>query len=78
MTDIYAAREEPVPGVSAGELASQIEGPDVRYVPELEEVAKELVVHVKPNSVVVTLSAGNANRVGRLVLQELSQGGTHA
>lgn len=78
VTDIYAAREEPVPGVSAGELASQIEGPDVRYVPELEEVAKELVVHVKPNSVVVTLSAGNANRVGRLVLQELSQGGTHA
>lgn len=78
VTDIYAAREEPVSGVSAGELASQIEGPDVRYVPELEEVAKELVVHVKPNSVVVTLSAGNANRVGRLVLQELSQGGTHA
>lgn len=78
VTDIYAAREEPVPGVSAGELASQIEGPDVRFVPELEEVAKELVEHVKPNSVVVTLSAGNANRVGRLVLQELSQGGTHA
>ncbi|MCZ6530647.1 MAG: UDP-N-acetylmuramate--L-alanine ligase [Chloroflexi bacterium] len=78
VTDIYAAREEPVPGVSAGELASQIEGPDVRFVPELEEVAKELVEHVKPNSVVVTLSAGNANRVGRLVLQELSQGGKHA
>ena len=78
VTDIYAAREEPLSGVSAGELASQIEGPDVRYVPELEEVAKELVVHVKPNSVVVTLSAGNANRVGRLVLQELSQGGKHA
>ncbi len=78
VTDIYAAREEPMPGVSAGELASQIEGPDVRYVPELEEVAVELVERVKPNSVVVTLSAGDANRVGRLVLQGLSQGGTHA
>ncbi|GMR11473.1 MAG: UDP-N-acetylmuramate--L-alanine ligase [Anaerolineae bacterium] len=80
VTDIYAAREEPMPGVSAGELASHIEGPDVRYVPELEEVAKELLANVKPNSVVVTLSAGDANRVGRLVLQGLSegQGGTHA
>ena len=78
VTDIYAAREEPMPGVSAGELANQIEGPDVRYEPELEEVAKELVKRVKPNSVVLTLSAGDANRVGRLVLQGLSQGGTHA
>jgi len=80
VTDIYAAREEPMPGVSASELAKHIEGPDVRYVAELEEVAKELVRRVKPNSVVVTLSAGDANRVGRLVLQGLSegQGGTHA
>ncbi len=80
VTDIYAAREEPMPGVSAGELAKHIEGPDVRYVAELEEVAKELVRRVKPNSVVVTLSAGDANRVGRLVLQGLSEeeGGTHA
>ncbi|MFV1859468.1 MAG: UDP-N-acetylmuramate--L-alanine ligase [Anaerolineales bacterium] len=80
VTDIYAAREEPMPGVSASELAKHIEGPDIRYVAELEEVAKELVRRVKPNSVVVTLSAGDANRVGRLVLQGLSegQGGTHA
>ena len=78
VTDIFAAREEPMPGVNAGKLAKRMEGPDVRYVPEFEEAAKELIKRVKPNSVVVTLSAGDANRVGPLVLQGLSEGGTHA
>lgn len=75
VTDIYAAREEPMPGVSGGELADKINGSDVRYIPDFEEVAKELLTNVKPSSVVLTLSAGDANRVGQLVLQGLSQGG---
>lgn len=74
VTDIYAAREEPMPGVNGGELANKIKGSDVRYVPDFEELVKELVTSVKPNSVVLTLSAGDANRVGQLVLQELSEG----
>jgi len=82
VTDIYPAREEPVPGVSASGLAKAIAGPDVRYEPEFDEVAKLLLTNVKPKSVVLTLSAGDANRVGRLVLQGLSegerQGGSHA
>ena len=78
VTDIYAAREDPVPGVSGGELAKKINGSDIRFVPELDEVAKELLTSVKPNSVVLTLSAGDANRVGQVLLQGLSQGGSDA
>ncbi len=74
VTDIYAAREDPLPGVSGGELAKKINGSDVRFVPELDEVAKELLTSVKPNSVVLTLSAGDANRVGQVLLQGLSEG----
>lgn len=84
VTDIYAAREDPMPGVSGGELASKIVASDVQFIPELEQVAKELLLNIKPPSVVLTLSAGDANRIGKLVLQELSarerdgQGGSHA
>jgi UDP-N-acetylmuramate--alanine ligase len=78
VTDIYAAREEPMLGVSGAALAEKIDGSDVRYISELEEVARELLASVTPNSIVLTLSAGDANRVGRLVLQGLSQGGSNA
>ena len=74
VTDIYAAREEPVPGVSGRELADKIAASDVAFIPEFEQVAKQLVSSVKPNSVVLTLSAGDANQVGKLVLQKLSEG----
>ncbi|MFQ5941987.1 MAG: UDP-N-acetylmuramate--L-alanine ligase [Anaerolineales bacterium] len=78
VTDIYAAREEPTVGISADDLANKIDGPDIRYIADLEDVSKELLANVKPNSVIVILSAGDANRVGRLVLQGLSQGGSNA
>jgi UDP-N-acetylmuramate--alanine ligase len=84
VTDIYAAREEPVPGVSGRELADKIAASDVAFISEFEQVAKQLVSSVKPNSVVLTLSAGDANQVGKLVLRKLSageeeeQGGSHA
>jgi len=75
VTDIYAAREDPVPGISGRELADKIVGgSDVAFIPEFEQVARKLVSSVKPNSVVLTLSAGDANQVGKLVLQKLSDG----
>ncbi len=65
-------------GVSGEALAKRIEGADVQHISDLEEVAKELLAKVEPNSVVLTLSAGDANRVGFLVLQGLAQGGSNA
>jgi UDP-N-acetylmuramate--alanine ligase len=81
VVDIYASREALDPQVSAARLAAEIEGKDVRYVPELEQAAARLIGEVKPGSVVLTLSAGDGNRVGRLVLdglQTLAKGERHA
>ena len=71
VVDIYASREALDPEVSAGRLATQIEGKDVRFIPELERAAERLIAEVQPGSVVLTLSAGDGNRVGRLVLDSL-------
>jgi UDP-N-acetylmuramate-alanine ligase len=67
--------------VSAGRLATQIEGKDVRFIPELERAAERLIAEIVPGSVVLTLSAGDGNQVGRLVLKSLesqSRGEQHA
>ncbi len=84
VTDIYAAREEPLPGVSGRELADKIAASDVAFIPQFEQAANELAKRAKPNSVVLTMSAGDANQIGILVLNELSEragegaGGSHA
>ena len=74
--EIYAAREAPDPTVSAERLARQIKARDVRFVSELGRAAEQLIAEVKPGSVVVTLSAGDGDQVGRLVLESLESEAT--
>jgi UDP-N-acetylmuramate--alanine ligase len=78
VTPIYASRERPDPSLSGRQVVEQIVHPDARYLPSLEEAAADLLARIRPGSVVVTLSAGDGNQVGRLVLEGLAgrgQGG---
>lgn len=80
VTEIYAAREAPDPEVSGEWLARRLTNTDVRFVPTLEGVVKELLGNVGTGSVVLTLSAGDADRVGRELIASLearSKGGSH-
>jgi len=68
VTDIFAAREQP-DGITSGKgLVQAMDHPHARFVPGLEEALRVLAVEVRPGSVVVTLSAGDANRVGKDLL----------
>jgi UDP-N-acetylmuramate--alanine ligase len=69
--DIYAAREADTLGVSAQELAAQMEHPNARYVGELCEAAAYLVDRLQPGDVLVTLGAGDGNMVGEWVIDAL-------
>ncbi|MCJ7511844.1 MAG: UDP-N-acetylmuramate--L-alanine ligase [Anaerolineales bacterium] len=80
ITDIFPAREQP-DGVTTGpSLAESIRHPDCRYSGALEESARALIAEVKSNSVVVTLSAGDGNVIGKMLLEALRQreGGQYA
>jgi len=75
VTAIYAAREAHTLGISGQDVVARIlnvRRGDARYVAELEEAAAYLAARVKPGDVVITLSAGDGNRVGELLLQALS------
>jgi UDP-N-acetylmuramate--alanine ligase len=68
VTEIFAAREHP-DGVTSGKgLVQAMDHADARFVSELDQAIGVLSAEVKPGSVVVTLSAGDANRVGKELL----------
>jgi UDP-N-acetylmuramate--alanine ligase len=71
VTPVFAAREAPVAGIDAAWLATQIAHPDVGSAESLEQAAQMVLQRLHPPAVVVTLSAGDGNRVGRMVLDEL-------
>jgi UDP-N-acetylmuramate--alanine ligase len=68
VTDVFPAREKP-DGVTSGKrVVDAMEHPDARFVPALDDALHALATGVKPGDVVVTLSAGDANRVGKELL----------
>jgi UDP-N-acetylmuramate--alanine ligase len=74
VTNVFGAREKPDGLISGEYLSEQINHPDVRHMGDFRELARFLYERVKPGDVVVTLSAGDANKVGKFLL-ELLEGG---
>lgn len=64
ITDIYAARENPVPGVSSSELAEAINHPDVRHTPTLDDAVEHLLDNVQSPAAILIMSAGDAPLIG--------------
>jgi UDP-N-acetylmuramate--alanine ligase len=70
---IYAAREQPIPGVSAEWLAQLIHHADVVASGDVNQSIAYLVTQLTPGDVVITMSAGDGTRVGPGVLQALER-----
>ena len=76
VTDIYPAREEPLPGVSGllivRELARARPGMRIGWAPAPEEAAALLASWARPGDTVLTLGAGDVDRVSPLLLELLA------
>ena len=67
LTDIYAASEEPIEGITAQALAEDIERfghRNVRYIGGVEQGAQAIAEVAQPNDLVLTLGAGSVWRAG--------------
>lgn len=62
LTDIYPAREAPIPGMSSFRIAELVKDCPVKYVPSRHLLAKEVSKLYKAGDVVVGMGAGNIDR----------------
>lgn len=66
LTEIYAASEKPIPGVSGQSLAQgiqQISSTPVQYCQTLDDLLSALDLALKPGDVLLTLGAGSITRI---------------
>lgn len=74
VTDVFGAREEPVPGVT-GELiadAAALAGADVHYIPHRSDLADFLVPRVAGGDLVLTMGAGDITLLHTELAQRLA------
>jgi UDP-N-acetylmuramate--alanine ligase len=66
VTEVYAAREQPMAGVSGRQVAEAARraGGDARFEPSRAEVGRRVYEALTPGDVVLTLGAGDITRVG--------------
>jgi UDP-N-acetylmuramate--alanine ligase len=69
LTPIYAARERDTLGISTANLAAAMKGhPHLTLFGSLDEATARVLDLLKPGDVLITLGAGDVNRVGRGVI----------
>jgi UDP-N-acetylmuramate--alanine ligase len=76
VTDVYPAREEPLPGVSGRLIVEQLAqvrpGMRLAYVPTVDEGVRVVAGWARDGDIVLTLGAGDVDRAGALLLETLA------
>jgi UDP-N-acetylmuramate--alanine ligase len=77
LTDIYQAREEPIPGVTSEVLAEKVRAikheQNVIYIPDKNNLPGHLREMVRSGDVVLTMGAGDIRKAGEHLLQTLGE-----
>jgi UDP-N-acetylmuramate--alanine ligase len=75
VTDVYAAREEPIEGVTGklvvDAVAEQRPGLPLAWTPAVEDGARFLAGRARSGDIVLTIGAGDVDRAAELVLEQL-------
>jgi UDP-N-acetylmuramate--alanine ligase len=72
VTDIFAAREDlPANGFSSRDVVEALKHPQAHYIPDLAQTADFLLKRLEPEAVVLVLSAGDANQISEMLLNNL-------
>ena len=67
LTDIYAASEEPIPGISGRTIVDEVKaqtGVDAVYIEKLADIAPWLEQNRRKGDLIITMGAGNIYTVG--------------
>ncbi|HEY6083857.1 MAG TPA: cyanophycin synthetase, partial [Nitrospira sp.] len=75
LTEIYAASETPIPGVSGAKLAEAIRAaghPSVAFIERKDQLVEQVFPHLRAGDLVLTLGAGDIWKSGPELLARLS------
>jgi UDP-N-acetylmuramate--alanine ligase len=81
LTDIYAASEEPIAGVTLDALADSVRrgsGRPVHVAAKLDDVVPQVLKVARSGDAVITLGAGSIGTLPRLLLDALAERGANA
>ena len=73
--DVYAAREDPEPGVTGRLVADAVPGGRARFLPDRAEVPAAVAGTAKPGDLVLTMGAGDVTALGPVILAALAERG---
>ena len=76
LTDIFPAREAPIPGVDGHTLLTSVTEAgafDTSYVPYLDDLPAAVAADLEEGDVVLTLGAGSIERTGASLLDEIKE-----
>jgi len=74
--DVYAAREDPEPGVTGRLVADAVPGRTARYVPDAADGPAVVAAIAQPGDLVLTMGAGDITKMGPLILDEIAASGS--
>ncbi|WP_256840693.1 UDP-N-acetylmuramate--L-alanine ligase [Ornithinimicrobium cryptoxanthini] len=74
LMDVYGAREDPLEGVTGATIADLIEGPQVHFVADREQVVPFVTDLVRAGDLVLTVGAGDVTELGAPLVEELTRG----
>ena len=71
--DVYAAREDPEPGVTGKLVADAVPGGRARFLADLASVPAAIAAVAKPGDLVLTMGAGDVTALGPLIVAALRE-----
>jgi UDP-N-acetylmuramate--alanine ligase len=71
--DVYAAREDPEPGVTGQLVADAVPGGRARFVPDRAQVAPVVAGIAEPGDVLLTMGAGDVTLLGPQLVEALGR-----
>jgi UDP-N-acetylmuramate--alanine ligase len=73
LLEVYAASEEPIPGVSSLLISSQMQSSKVHYEPSMVAVVEAVTASAKENDLIMTMGAGDVSSLAPVILKSLAQ-----
>ncbi len=71
LLEVYAASEQPIPGVSAAQIAQAMS--HGQFIPNFAEAAERMIASAKPGDVILTLGAGDVNSLAPIIADGLAK-----